>query len=328
MTRPLEKEEPVYQQLARDIRDRIRSGGLEAGSRLPSMRDLAKDKGVSLGTVRHVYALLGQEGLIELRRGQGTFIRQPRSEGDLQGRKDRALAAIDRMMGDLEDLGFSSQEARIFIDLRLRQKEDASRPVRIGLVAGTAEERAIMASCLDKLGAASLTPFSFQDLSSQPERLEAGFDLLLVPPALLVDLKGLAPDRIPVLPVALRVSHKSLADCRKIIEGGRTGILCLSEAFGQVMEEACGDFLSRPPDRTLLGDPDRTAAFLAKCDQVLLPPHVSKLAETADLNLIREAEAGGKIFIRTHFECDQGSLLYLEEAIKERYQALRGRSSH
>lgn len=328
MTRSPDKEEPVYRKLAGDIRARIESGQIAAGSRLPSMRALAREKGVSLGTVRHVYALLDQEGLIELRRGQGTFIRPPRSEGDLEGRKDRALAAIDRMMGDLESLGFSSREARIFIDLRLRQKEDAGRPVRIGLVAGTAEERTVMASSLDKLGAASLSSLSFQDVLSQPERLETGFDLLVVPPALLEVLKDLAPDRVPVLPVALRVSHKSLADCQKIVQGGRTGILSLSEAFGQVMEEACGDFLPLPPDRALLGDPGRTAAFLKKCDQVILPPHFARLAESADLNLVREAEAGGKIFIRTNFECDQGSLLYLEEAVKERYQALRGKSSH
>ncbi|NLA82608.1 MAG: GntR family transcriptional regulator [Clostridiaceae bacterium] len=325
MTPPQDRTEPVYQQIFSEIRDKIAGGQLEAGSRLPSMRRLAQDKAVSLGTIRHVYSLLEQEGLIELKRGQGSFIAFPQSAQDLEGRKDKALAAIDAMLDRMAELGFSSRESRIFIDLRLRQKEDAIRPIRLAAVADTPEERAVIGSCLDQLGASSAYRLSFQDVMSRPERLAADFDLIAAPVPLAEELKALAPDHLPVMPLALTVSPETLADCRRIPDQSRVGILTVSPAFGQVIRESCRGLLPQGPvQEAVLGDLDRTAAFLDSLDYLLLSPNYANLVEAAELALLRSAEAGGKVFIRTAFTCDQGSFLYLEEAISKRYREMRG----
>lgn len=325
MTPPRDRAEPVYLQIFSEIRDKIAGGQLEAGSRLPSMRRFAQDRAVSLGTVRHVYGLLEQEGLIELKRGQGSFIAFPQSAQDLEGRKDKALAAIDAMLDRMAELGFSSREAQIFIDLRLRQKEDATRPIRLAVVADTPEERAVIGSCLDRLGASSAYRLSFQDVISRPERLAADFDLIAAPLLLAAELKALAPDHLPVMPLALTVSPDTLADCRRIPEQSRVGILTVSPAFGQVIRETCRGLLPQGPvQEASLGDLDRTAAFLEDQDYLLLSPNYANLVEAAELALLRSAEAGGKVFIRTAFTCDQGSFLYLEEAISKRYRELRG----
>lgn len=66
-----------YEQLARHIARAIAEGELPAGQQLPPERDLAALSGLSRVTVRKAVAQLVTEGLIEQRRGAGTFVRPP-----------------------------------------------------------------------------------------------------------------------------------------------------------------------------------------------------------------------------------------------------------
>ncbi|GAA0378680.1 PLP-dependent aminotransferase family protein [Microbispora corallina] len=61
-------------QIARELREAIRSGRLAPGSRLPASRDLARDLGVSRGVVVEAYEQLVAEGFLEARTGAGTRV--------------------------------------------------------------------------------------------------------------------------------------------------------------------------------------------------------------------------------------------------------------
>ena len=70
-----EKEKkPLYIGIYEAIRSGIVSGAYAYGSRLPSKRELAAEKGVSVITVEHAYGLLGDEGYIESREKSGYFV--------------------------------------------------------------------------------------------------------------------------------------------------------------------------------------------------------------------------------------------------------------
>jgi 2-aminoadipate transaminase len=71
---------PVYRQIARQIRGRIRDGELEAGDRLPPIRTLARELGVNRDTVALAYDELVAEGVLEATVGRGTFVRPIRPE--------------------------------------------------------------------------------------------------------------------------------------------------------------------------------------------------------------------------------------------------------
>ena len=62
-------ETPLYEQLERALRDAIRDGRLQPGSRLPSSRGLASELGVSRGVVTSTYEQLAAEGYLETRQG-------------------------------------------------------------------------------------------------------------------------------------------------------------------------------------------------------------------------------------------------------------------
>lgn len=69
---------PAYQRIQSALRKRIDSGQLHPGDPVPSERDLAKIHHVSLMTARHALASLEREGLVERRRGIGTFVAPPK----------------------------------------------------------------------------------------------------------------------------------------------------------------------------------------------------------------------------------------------------------
>ncbi len=69
---------PAYQRIQGSVRKRIEAGDLRTGEAVPSERDLAKLHKVSLMTARHALASLEREGVVERRRGIGTFVSAPK----------------------------------------------------------------------------------------------------------------------------------------------------------------------------------------------------------------------------------------------------------
>jgi DNA-binding transcriptional MocR family regulator len=66
--------QPLYVQLAQDIQRRIRSGALPAGARLPTVRELAQQLGVTRLTIHSAYSELQAGGWVEATVGRGTFV--------------------------------------------------------------------------------------------------------------------------------------------------------------------------------------------------------------------------------------------------------------
>jgi len=69
---------PIYKKIQQTILKRVESGFLKPGDAVDSERELARIHGVSLMTARHALAGLEREGLVERRRGTGTFVAPPK----------------------------------------------------------------------------------------------------------------------------------------------------------------------------------------------------------------------------------------------------------
>lgn len=69
-----QRPEPLYHQITTQLRRLILGGQLQAGTTLPSIRELAMSLKCSAITVRRVYQDLENEGLIRTRQGMGTFV--------------------------------------------------------------------------------------------------------------------------------------------------------------------------------------------------------------------------------------------------------------
>ncbi|MBR5319711.1 MAG: GntR family transcriptional regulator [Peptococcaceae bacterium] len=66
--------QPIYDQIASQIKALIISGGLKEGEMLPSMRLLAKELRISVITTKRAYEELEREGFIISQTGKGSFV--------------------------------------------------------------------------------------------------------------------------------------------------------------------------------------------------------------------------------------------------------------
>lgn len=78
MSGSLRNTTPVYKRIQNNIRNHIASANLKPGDPVASERELAKAYKVSLMTARHALADLEAEGIVERRRGVGTFVAVPK----------------------------------------------------------------------------------------------------------------------------------------------------------------------------------------------------------------------------------------------------------
>lgn len=89
---------PPYEQLRAQLVSLIRSGALAAGSRLPPIRQLAKDLGVATGTIARAYGELDREGLVVARGRHGTVVADGAAAAPTAEReRQRLLAAAARV---------------------------------------------------------------------------------------------------------------------------------------------------------------------------------------------------------------------------------------
>ncbi len=66
--------EPVYEQLAAQLRERIVSGEYPPRSAIPSITRLCQETGLAVGTVRKAIAVLVDEGLVSTVPGKGSYV--------------------------------------------------------------------------------------------------------------------------------------------------------------------------------------------------------------------------------------------------------------
>lgn len=76
---------PLYRQIQSDLRERIQRGELSPGTRLETEQELMARYEVSRATVRQALAGLVGDGLVEIRRGLGTYVRKAAMEHRLGG---------------------------------------------------------------------------------------------------------------------------------------------------------------------------------------------------------------------------------------------------
>lgn len=107
---------PIYAQLDRAIRFAILTGGLALGDRLPTVRQLAVDLSVNANTVAKVYAELERAGVVETRRGAGTFVSARPPQAARRRERERELRALaDRFLAEAAALGYSPDEVVAYL---------------------------------------------------------------------------------------------------------------------------------------------------------------------------------------------------------------------
>jgi GntR family transcriptional regulator len=129
--------QPVYRQVAEDLRRKILEGQLVSGSRLPPEPELMNQYGAARGTIRQSIALLRAEGLVDIEHGRGSFVRSRppvvRLGADRFARRHR-IAGKAAFLAEMEAQGRKPE-----VEVLQVRPEQASAEIakRLGLRAGS-----------------------------------------------------------------------------------------------------------------------------------------------------------------------------------------------
>ncbi|WP_363320395.1 GntR family transcriptional regulator [Pseudonocardia sp.] len=99
-----------YLQIADELRRRLAGGELQPGSMLPSEQALAHEFSVSRGTARSAFAVLAEEGLIEVVPGQGRRI-----AGPVDSASQTPMTAWEKVAADLRERLNADPGGRTFL---------------------------------------------------------------------------------------------------------------------------------------------------------------------------------------------------------------------
>lgn len=113
---------PIYLQLADRINRQIVSHELKAGDKLPSVREMGVQNNVNPNTVQRTYSELERDGILEARRGQGTYVTEE---------EDRLIELRERLKKEqiimftkvMQEMGYSSAEILSGLQQHLTQSD-------------------------------------------------------------------------------------------------------------------------------------------------------------------------------------------------------------
>lgn len=114
--------EPIYRQIAEQVKRHVASGHWKAGDELPSVRALALEHGINPMTVSKAYSLLEAEGLLERRRGLGMVVAAVRTRGGLAPRLALLEPALRSAAEQAAQLQLSATQAQALFARCLREQ--------------------------------------------------------------------------------------------------------------------------------------------------------------------------------------------------------------
>ncbi len=99
---------PIYEQVRDGLRKLIITGGIPAGDKLPSVRQLAASLAINPNTIQRAYEALEQEGYAYSVPGKGSFAALPMDVN--AGRREELLGKLDVIVQELRYLGVGGDE--------------------------------------------------------------------------------------------------------------------------------------------------------------------------------------------------------------------------
>jgi len=305
---------PLYKELADTLYNAITSGEIAHGEKLPTVRQLAEELGLAAGTVKKAFEELSDRKAVRTVQGSGTFAHW--QEMPSSSRKDRAVEAINELLDELENLGFSPKEISMYLELMLRERLERGARLRLAMVDCNAEALAMFTDQLSELADVDVFPCVLQEVAMSliPEEC----DLVITTETHITELKqriSVAEDKI--LCLVAEVSGDSIASLARLPQEKKLGVVSHSRRFLELMLRDCGRYRGseEPGSACLLGEREALNALLSKVDALLLPEGYRRFASHEALTSIKDFARSHPV-LRYEYRIDRGSCLRLLDRIE------------
>ncbi|MEO8062887.1 MAG: GntR family transcriptional regulator [Pseudomonadota bacterium] len=120
---------PIYRQIVNQVSYLVASGLLRPGEELPPIRTLALQLKVTPNTIVKAYGDLEISGVIQKRRGSGTFVSEGRPQIALRERRRVIAQRIDALLAEAHQLNFTADDVlRMVRERKAAMDETTAEP--------------------------------------------------------------------------------------------------------------------------------------------------------------------------------------------------------
>ncbi len=318
--RKLEKKPgaPYYLQLKGILKDLIHSGDLKGG-RIPPVRKLAREYGVSINTALRAYESLRREGLIAGAVGRGTFVTASTLKTQRDNRQELLRRVVEHALEEALSLACSIEEFSGAVDELVAEKRDSLSKLRLAFIECNIEQLLYFTDHLDLDPHIHRLPVLLDEVrKAGKETMEqlASCDIVVTSFYHAEEVRGrLGALGKPIVGVSLEPEMGTIIRIAKIPRQSTVGLVTTSEDFRRIIREILSD-LDLQFERileTTARDGEEVRELARQCDALLVSPQ--------RLQQVSQAARPGAEVIEFVFTPDRTSVNNLKVALLE----LRGR---
>ncbi len=107
---------PIWRQVQEGLAELVASGAFAPGAPVPSVRELAQRLRINPATVAKAFQKLVEQGVLESRRGDGTYVAERPPTMPPSARRERLVEAATRLAVTAETLAAGAPEAHAALD--------------------------------------------------------------------------------------------------------------------------------------------------------------------------------------------------------------------
>lgn len=115
---------PFYLQVVKQVQRMIASGAIAPGDQLPTVRDMASDLVLNPNTVAKAYQELEHRGVVESRRGLGTFARAPKTPLNDADRRSAISKLLNDVLLEAQAMGVEMDDVNALLKELIEEKND------------------------------------------------------------------------------------------------------------------------------------------------------------------------------------------------------------
>jgi GntR family transcriptional regulator len=123
--------QPIYLQIIQRICSQIMRGDYHPGDKLPSLVDAGLQFNVNHNTIARVYMEMARQGIVESRRGEGTFVTEDRAVLDGMHLSMRD-SLMENFFSEMGRLGYSTVEISASFQEYIERKSQGSKTIEEG----------------------------------------------------------------------------------------------------------------------------------------------------------------------------------------------------
>ncbi len=305
---------PLYKQVKTLITEKIRSGELYTGFRMPTERELSESLGLSRNTVSTAYKDLEKEGLLISHQGKGTFVAEESGISLSNDLKERIVRFVDMGLEEAIETGLEPKDFLKLVEDRVGEKVKMMRSSKAVYVECNTEQASFFANQLSLGTNMECVPLTISDLIEMNDETK----LILYNARVIVSTFNHVPEVIEytrefgkdVLGVAINPDLATIVKIARLPKDTRYAFVCISEEFsGKVRDSLTAAGLSDlDMEFTHTQDREELKDVIRDKDMILVSPgRFSDCAELADENKI----------LRLDYNLDDGSLKTLQSKLLE-----------